>query len=348
MVKVNNANVGRGENVEEGGSSRGRTGKGKKVASRVMAPESFISVKEAANFEEWTRKRRKIALGHRVDLFDMEGIEIILNLFNDIGWGPLLTVDELFFPEMIYELYANLHKGRIQMHKNITHQYVTSRIAYTYGRLLHHMISNIIIPNVGHKSSITNLHSFVILALHEHRIMNFGYMAIVHILATQTSSTKCLPYDCFLTKVFQYFVLNLIGVGDPIGAGKIYNKHTLKRMGFEKNEEGMLGRGGQDDDEESDKDDEGNEGQEAMNIDEEESEIEFEEETYRREMMQKKRQERVEEDVRFLGFQNENRSSYFKISHPTFQKSSDFLFIKNIGCPILKTGRQVFTFTVKK
>ncbi|KAI5682404.1 hypothetical protein M9H77_03632 [Catharanthus roseus] len=41
-----------------------------------------------------------------------------------------------------------------------------------YGRLLHHMISNIIIPNVGHKSSVT---------------------------------------------VFQYFVLNLVGVGDHIG-----------------------------------------------------------------------------------------------------------------------------------
>ncbi|KAI5675909.1 hypothetical protein M9H77_06859 [Catharanthus roseus] len=74
-----------------------------------------------------------------------------------------------------------------------------------YGRLLHHMISNIIIPNVGHKSFITNMHSVVMLALHEHRRMNFGYMAVEHMLATQTSSTKCLPYGCFLTKFFQYF-----------------------------------------------------------------------------------------------------------------------------------------------
>ncbi|KAI5677662.1 hypothetical protein M9H77_08612 [Catharanthus roseus] len=56
----------------EGGSSRGgRTGKGKRVSTRVMTPERFISVKEASNFEEWTRKRRNIAPGNRVDLSDM-------------------------------------------------------------------------------------------------------------------------------------------------------------------------------------------------------------------------------------------------------------------------------------
>ncbi|KAI5657486.1 hypothetical protein M9H77_26279 [Catharanthus roseus] len=157
-----------------------------------------------------------------------------------------------------------------------------------YGRLLHHMISNIVIPNIGHKSSITNMHFFAMLALHEHRRMNFRYMVIEHMLSTQTSSTKFLPYGCFFTKVFQYFVLKLVGVGDPIRAGKIYNKHTFKRMGFEKNEEGMLVRGGQDESDESDEDDEDNEGQEAMNVDEEESEEELEEETYRSEMRQKK------------------------------------------------------------
>ncbi|KAI5657235.1 hypothetical protein M9H77_26028 [Catharanthus roseus] len=164
-----------------------------------------------------------------------------------------------------------------------------------YGRLLHHMISNIIIPNVGHKLSITNMHSFVMLALHEYRRMNFGFMAIEHMLATQSSSTKCLPYSCFLTKIFQYFVLNLVGVSDPIGAGKIYSKHTFKRMGFEKNEKGMLVRGGHDKSDEDNEDDEGNEEQKAMDVDEEDSETELEEETHRREIRQKKIQERAKE-----------------------------------------------------
>ncbi|KAI5672465.1 hypothetical protein M9H77_12829 [Catharanthus roseus] len=140
MVKMKNANIGRGENVEEGGSSRGR-------GKRRM---------EVANFEEWTRKRRKI--------------------------------------------------------------------------------------------------------------------------------------------IFQYFMLNLIGAGDPIGPGKIYNKYTFKRMGFERNEEGQLVRGGQDEnDEDDEEDDDDDEEQEEINVDEEESDTEPEEETNRREIRQKKRQERIEE-----------------------------------------------------
>ncbi|KAI5675497.1 hypothetical protein M9H77_06447 [Catharanthus roseus] len=239
MVKVKNANIGRGENVEERGS----------MPSGVRAPERFISVKVATNFEEWTRKRRKVAPSHRVDLSDME---------------------EIFTKGEVLKRHDDRNVNKLD----------------AYGRLPHHMISNTIIPNIGHKSSITNMHSFVMLALHVHRRMNFDYMAIEHMLATPTSSTKCFPHGCFFTKVFQYFVLNLAGVGDPIGPRKIYNKHTFKRIGFEKNEEGMLARGGQD---ESDEDDEGNEEQEAMDVDEEESETKHEEESFRREMRQKEK-----------------------------------------------------------
>ncbi|KAI5648760.1 hypothetical protein M9H77_34765 [Catharanthus roseus] len=251
MVKVKNANVGREENYDKGGSSRvGRTRKrkGKKVASEVRLPERFISVEAVAKFEEWTRKRRKIALGHRVDLSDMEDLRNYLQK----------------------EKFLTRHDDR-----NVNK-------LDAYGKLLHHMISNIIIPNVGHKSSIIN--------------MNFGFMAVKHMAATQTSSTKCLTYGCFLTKVFQYFVLHLVGIGDHIGIGKIYNKHTFRRMEFSKNEEGMLVIGGQEDDDESDEEEEEEEyeGQDAMNVDEEVSEEELEEETFRREIRQKKRQERVE------------------------------------------------------
>ncbi|KAI5667197.1 hypothetical protein M9H77_17050 [Catharanthus roseus] len=188
MVKTKNANVGQGQNLEEGGSSREK-GKAKGVPSGVRVPEvripnRFISAKEAASFEEWTRNRRKIASGHRVDLNDMQ-------------------------------------------------------------------------------------------ALHEHRRMNFGYMTIEHMLATQSSSTKCLPYGCFITKIFQYFVINLVGISGHIGHGKIYNQQTFKRMGFERNDEGGFIRGGQDqsDSEEEDDDEE----QDKMHVSEEErdSETEF-------------------------------------------------------------------------
>ncbi|KAI5654057.1 hypothetical protein M9H77_31244 [Catharanthus roseus] len=214
------------ENYEEGGSSRdGRTRKrkGKRVASEVRLLERLISVKAAANFEERTRKRRKITPGHWVDLSDME--------------EPLLTVNELYYPEMIYEFYANLYKGRVQKQGNITYQWVTSRVGS--------------------------------------RDISFDDRILNTILGT-------------FGNIFQYFVINLVGVGDHIGIGKIYNKHTFKRMAFSRNEEGMLVRGGQESEEEEEED----EGQDAMNEVEEVSE---EEQVEEREMRKKKRQERVEE-----------------------------------------------------
>ncbi|KAI5671854.1 hypothetical protein M9H77_12218 [Catharanthus roseus] len=346
MVKTKNANVGHGE---AGGSSRGgKKGKGKQVARSETPLDKFISVQAAANYEDWTQKKRKIAPGHRVDFSDMEGMEIIPALFHDIGWGSLLIVNEPFYPLMLYEFYANLQRGRTQFGGNV----ITSRVNrknivlddkllnsiletpedgmffYTknkkffdqnlysekrfeeiftkgivlkrsedrivakldaYRRILHHIISNIVIPNVGHKSSITNMHSFVMLAMHEHRKMNFGYIAIEHMLATQSSSKKCLLYGYFITKIFQHFEINLVGISDHIGPGKIYNHNIFKRMGFERNDEGLFIRGGQqrsNDDEEDNGDEE--EGNEPESMDDEEEDI-------RREIRSKKRQERTEE-----------------------------------------------------
>ncbi|KAI5657653.1 hypothetical protein M9H77_26446 [Catharanthus roseus] len=147
----------------------------------------------------------------------------------------------------------------------------------------------------GHKSSITNMHSFVMLAMHEHRKMNFGYITIEHMLATQSSSTKCLPCGCFITKIFQHFEINLVGVGDHIDPGKIYNQNTFKRIGFERTDEGLFIRGGQQgsDDDDDDQEDNGDEegGNEPENMDKDETN----EEDIRREMRSKRRQEKKEE-----------------------------------------------------
>ncbi|KAI5666980.1 hypothetical protein M9H77_16833 [Catharanthus roseus] len=218
---------------------------------KARIPDRFISVKEAANFEEWTRNRRKIAPGHRVDLNDVQGMQAVPNLFEMIGWTSLLTVNELYYVEMIYEFYANLHKGRIERVDNIPHQWVLTRIG---GREI---------------------------AFDDTRRMNFGYMAIEHMLAIQSSSTKCLPYGCFITKILQHF---------------IYNQQTFKRMGFEKNEEGAFIQGGQEEGDDDDKEDD-DEDQEGMNVEEEASEEETETEIQRRETRQKKRQERIEEGL---------------------------------------------------
>ncbi|KAI5658111.1 hypothetical protein M9H77_26904 [Catharanthus roseus] len=125
MVKTKNANVGREGHGEIGGSSRGgKMGKGKQVARSETPLDKFISVQAATNYKDWTEKKRNITPKHRVDLSDMGGMEMLPILFHDISWGSLLIVNELFYPMMLYEFYANLQRGRIQSGGNV----VTSRV----------------------------------------------------------------------------------------------------------------------------------------------------------------------------------------------------------------------------
>ncbi|KAI5683424.1 hypothetical protein M9H77_04652 [Catharanthus roseus] len=168
----------------------------------MRLPERYILVKATTNFEKWTRKRRNIAPRHR-----------------NIGWGPLLIVNKLYYAEMIYEFYANLHKGRVQKQGSITYQWVTSRV--------------------------------------DGRDISFDDRMLNSILGTPKN------------KLVIILVLE-----------KIYNKHTFKRMGFSRNEEGMLVRVGQEDNDEKEE----YEGQDAMNVDEKVSEEKPEKETFRREM----------------------------------------------------------------
>ncbi|KAI5653388.1 hypothetical protein M9H77_30575 [Catharanthus roseus] len=218
-------------------------------------------------------------------------MEIIPTLFHDIGWGSLLIVNEPFYPMMLYEFYANLLRGRNQFGENVITSRVNGKNIVVDDRLLNSILEtpadgmcfytknkksfdqNLysekrfeeifakgIVLKRRHKSSITNMHSSVMLVMHEHKKLNFGYIAIEHMLAIQSSSTKYLPYGCFITKIFQHFEINLVGVGDHIGPGKICNQNTFKRMGFERTDEGLFIRGGQqgsdDDDDEEDNGDE--------------------------------------------------------------------------------------------
>ncbi|KAI5681458.1 hypothetical protein M9H77_02686 [Catharanthus roseus] len=141
MVKTKNANVGREGYGEEGGSSRGgKKGKGKQVARSETPLDKFILVQAAANYEDWTKKKRKIAPGHRVDLSDIGGMEIIPALFQDIGWGSLLMINELFYPMMLYEFYANLQRGRTQTGWNVVNSRVNGKNTAFDDRLLNSIL----------------------------------------------------------------------------------------------------------------------------------------------------------------------------------------------------------------
>ncbi|KAI5682558.1 hypothetical protein M9H77_03786 [Catharanthus roseus] len=93
------------------------------------------------------------------------------------------------------------------------------------------------------------------------------------------------------SRVLQHFKITFFGPNDHIGIDKIYNQNTLKRIGFSRNEDGRLIRGGQEEDSENSKEEEENEGNEPENMDEDKTN----EEEIQREMRSKRRQENMEE-----------------------------------------------------
>ncbi|KAI5680967.1 hypothetical protein M9H77_02194 [Catharanthus roseus] len=217
MVKVKNANVGRDRQV-----------------------------KVAPNYEDWTKKKRKIAPGHQVDLSDMGGIEIIPALFQDIGWGSLLIVNELFYPMMLYEFYANLQRGRIQTSGDVVTSRVNGKNISFDDRLLNSILGT---PKDGMLFYTKSKKCFDPNMYSEKRFEEL--FTKEHMLATQSSSRKCFPYGYFLTKVFQHFKITFFGPNDHTGIDKKYNQNTFKRMGFSRNEDGKLIRGGQEEDSEN-------------------------------------------------------------------------------------------------
>ncbi|KAI5680604.1 hypothetical protein M9H77_01831 [Catharanthus roseus] len=79
---------------------------GKQVARSETPLDKFISVQAAANYEDWTQKKRKIAPGHRVDLSYM---------------------GEIFTKGIVLKRSEDRTVAKID----------------AYGRILHHIISNI-------------------------------------------------------------------------------------------------------------------------------------------------------------------------------------------------------------
>lgn len=99
-----------------------------------------------------------------------------------------------------------------------------------YGRLIHYMILNIVIPSTGHQTSVSFLQMVIMQALHERRKLNFGHLAL-HILHVGKKDGKYLPYGCLITKVFKFYKLKL-EKRTPTGDGSVYNHLFFIRMKF--------------------------------------------------------------------------------------------------------------------
>ena len=70
-------------------------------------------------------------------------------------------------------------------------------------RVLHHMILYILLPQGGHRDEVSYLEAFLIDSIMMGKWIDVRYLMMMHMMACCESSTRVLPYDSFLTRVFK-------------------------------------------------------------------------------------------------------------------------------------------------
>ena len=70
-------------------------------------------------------------------------------------------------------------------------------------QVLHHMICFILLPQGGHRDEVSYPKAFIVDSILIERLIHVGYLMMMHMISCCENTTRVLPYDCFLTRVFK-------------------------------------------------------------------------------------------------------------------------------------------------
>ena len=107
-------------------------------------------------------------------------------------------------------------------------------------QVLHHMICSILLPRGGDRDEVSYLEAFIVDSILTGRRIHVGYLMIMHMISCVESTTRVLPYDCFLTRVFKDARVDLSRETDfeAPTSYDTYDEQSLGRMKFEKAPDG--------------------------------------------------------------------------------------------------------------
>ena len=98
------------------------------------------------------------------------------------------------------------------------------------------MIYSIILPRGGHRDEVSYLKAFIVDSILTVRRIHVGYLMMMHMISYVESTTRVLPYDRFLTRVFKNVGVDLSRETDfeAPTSYDTYDEQSLGRMKFEK------------------------------------------------------------------------------------------------------------------
>ena len=102
------------------------------------------------------------------------------------------------------------------------------------------MIYSIILPRGGHRDEVSYLKAFIVDSILTVRRIHVGYLMMMHMISYVESTTRVLPYDRFLTRVFKNVGVDLSRETDfeAPTSYDTYDEQSLGRMKFEKAADG--------------------------------------------------------------------------------------------------------------
>nr|CAN68671.1 hypothetical protein VITISV_032167 [Vitis vinifera] len=99
-------------------------------------------------------------------------------------------------------------------------------------RVLHHMIYSILLPRGRHRDEVSYLEAFIVDSIMTGERIHVGYLMMMHMISCIESTTRVLPYDRFLTRVFKDVGVNLSRETDfeAPTSYDTYDEQSLGRM----------------------------------------------------------------------------------------------------------------------
>ncbi|GAV70160.1 hypothetical protein CFOL_v3_13658 [Cephalotus follicularis] len=108
---------------------------------------------------------------------------------------------------------------------------------YVDHRLLHHLIVHQLLPTGGGYAKLTRMQAFLMWSIISKIEFCYPLLMLHTMVRAFTQKKSVLPFGCILTKIFRYHEVHLEGeIATKLKKEDTYNKSTLNRMGWKKQE----------------------------------------------------------------------------------------------------------------
>ncbi|GAV88284.1 hypothetical protein CFOL_v3_31707 [Cephalotus follicularis] len=132
------------------------------------------------------------------------------------------------------DILSILYPNDPNIHPNMA--LCTNRLSVDH-RLLHHLIVHQLLPTGGGYAKLTRMQAFLMWCIITKIEFCYPLLMLHTMVRAFTQKKSVLPFGCILTKIFLYHEVCLEGeIGTKLKKEDTYNKSTLNRMGWKKQE----------------------------------------------------------------------------------------------------------------